>query len=382
MTHGSLILAGRPYDGPPRLFTIDARDGVTFALYRDLALRENAIHSRTVVWACDLARLPDLGRPVASGRNQYVEAQLVRRGAVICFVRLGNDGLVHTSISACDRDSLDAAERELRDLLPSPADNDDGSPSVTVRFWNYGRDEPRARRIEVPSWDDIQGNYPSRTLGDLAPLMSSFRPGVSGQLLMWHGPPGTGKTFALRALLWEWREWCAAHYVVDPEYLLGSPSYMVDMLTSSSSARDTLEADYDALDGKPAIARTESQRWRLLILEDSGELLSIDAKERQGQTISRLLNIVDGLIGQGLRLLILITANEPLRTLHPALSRTGRCASVVEFAAFTPDEAAAWLAARGTATGSASSGTLSDLYAAVGDDDRRTTSAQRRVGFA
>ena len=50
--------------------------------------------------------------------------------------------------------------------------------------------------------------------------------------------------------------------------------------------------------------------WRLLVLEDTGELLSADARDRAGQGLSRFLNVVDGLIGQGLRVLVLVTTNE------------------------------------------------------------------------
>ena len=53
--------------------------------------------------------------------------------------------------------------------------------------------------------------------------------------------------------------------------------------------------------------------WRLLILEDTGELLALDARYQTGQGLSRLLNVVDGLIGQGLRVVVLVTTNEPLR---------------------------------------------------------------------
>jgi hypothetical protein len=376
--------AAQSYEAPPRLLVLDERDGITLALYRHLALREGAIHSRALSWACELERLPDLGPPVASGRNAYSDTQLVRRGSVLCHVRVMH-GVAYASLAAGDPTLLDGAERELRDLLPTPA-HDEPGPTVTVRFWNekYGEAQSTSRRIEVPQWDQIQANYPSRIVTQLAPLMTSYRPGPAGQLLTWHGPPGTGKTFALRALLWEWRDWCDGHYIVDPENFLGRDSdYMVDLLTRSIANRDAPDPCQNPLDIGPATApRTDSERWRLLILEDSGELLSIDAKQSEGQAISRLLNIVDGLIGQDLRLLILITANEPLRELHPALSRPGRCASIVEFEAFTPDHAAAWLAAHGAGPGSGSgrSDTLSDLYAAL-RDDRRVTPAPRHVGF-
>ena len=48
---------------------------------------------------------------------------------------------------------------------------------------------------------------------------------------------------------------------------------------------------------------------------------------------------------QGLRVLVLVTTNEPLRVIHPAVKRPGRCVAQVEFTAFPPDEADAWLRA-------------------------------------
>jgi len=89
--------------------------------------------------------------------------------------------------------------------------------------------------------------------------------------VLWHGEPGTGKTFALRALVRAWRPWCAPHFITDPEDLLsGGSAYLLDVLTVGDR------------DGERA--------WRLVILEDAGELLSVDARAKSGQALSRLLN--------------------------------------------------------------------------------------------
>jgi hypothetical protein len=105
----------------------------------------------------------------------------------------------------------------------------------------------------------------------------------------------------------------------------------------------------------------DKDNWKLIVLEDTGELLAADAKERTGQGLSRLLNVVDGIIGQGLRVLVLVTTNESLKRLHPAVARPGRCMAKVEFLPFPAEEAARWLDGQG---GDApAGGTLADLFA-------------------
>ena len=67
----------------------------------------------------------------------------------------------------------------------------------------------------------------------------------------------------------------------------------------------------------------DEPRWRLLMLEDCDELISGEAKASAGQSLSRLLNLTDGLLGQGRNALIAITTNEDLASLHPAVVRPG-----------------------------------------------------------
>ena len=105
------------------------------------------------------------------------------------------------------------------------------------------------------------------------------------------------------------------------------------------------------------------KEWRLLVLEDTGELLQPDAKAVIGQGLARFLNLVDGLIGQGLRILVLVTTNEEIRKLHPAVARPGRCAADIEFTGLSETEADAWLAARGVGTGAGGARTVAELYA-------------------
>nr|BFE77672.1 hypothetical protein GCM10020093_002730 [Planobispora longispora] len=99
------------------------------------------------------------------------------------------------------------------------------------------------------------------------------------------------------------------------------------------------DSHHDGEDGE------DGKKWRLLVLEDCDELIRGGAKEAAGQGLSRLLNLTDGLLGQGRDVLVAVTTNEDLARLHPAVVRPGRCLAQVEVGALPYDEAAAWLGA-------------------------------------
>lgn len=250
----------------------------------------------------------------------------------------------HTNQEATDTLTL------LKDLMPErPRISEKGE--VGMAFWSLTPNGSRAidRMIAVAPWDKVKDNYTDATREQLTHLMTGFKPTRAGQLVLWHGVPGTGKTHALRALAWEWRKWCSCHYITDPEVFFGaSATYMLDVLLMRPDEGDA--DDDDEYDGEAApvpTRQTPRGRWRLLILEDSGELMVPDAKQQAGQGLSRLLNVVDGLIGQGLRIMVLVTTNEVLNKLHPAVARPGRCAARIQFMEFTKNDADAWMATKG-----------------------------------
>lgn len=256
------------------------------------------------------------------------------------------------------------------------------APTIRVDFWTVKNVFPR--NIEAPKWKQVEDNYNTKVKGQLADLMAGrYRPSAAGQLMLWHGLPGTGKTYALRALGREWRKWAKLHYITDPDAFFGSAQYMLNVLLSDN--RSPWESEMDELEeDSEASKKKKGDGWKVIIAEDTGELLAADAKQQTGQGLSRLLNIVDGMIGQGLRVMVLITTNEELRNLHPAVTRPGRCGSLIQFDSFSVSEQEEWLIKHGITDlkGDVKGRTIAELFALVEGRNGKAPKAERKMGFA
>ena len=80
--------------------------------------------------------------------------------------------------------------------------------------------------------------------------------------------------------------------------------------------------------------------------------------------------------------MVLVTTNEPVVRLHPAVCRPGRCAALVDFELLSSEETAAWLAARDAPPlESERPATLAELFAIVEGQPTPRPAVRRVVGF-
>lgn len=208
-----------------------------------------------------------------------------------------------------------------------------------MSFWRTGGSGGTSaiRQIGVRKWADIEPNYSASTRGVLKELMQMTPETIEGKIALFYGPPGTGKTTLLRALADAWRDWVTVEYVIDPEHLFSSAAYLTSVIVGDSDSGGHVTL------GNSLSGRESGDHYRLLVLEDAGELIADDARQQSGQALSRLLNMADGMLGEGTNLLIAITTNEDISALHPAITRPGRCLVKAEIGKLPIGEAQDWI---------------------------------------
>lgn len=306
--------------------------------------------------------------PVVWSEHDYMRSLLARwdeAGSIVLISQVLET--VEVSVASNDLEAAREIIEAIDKLLPREPIRDD--TVLPIRFWHLGNEgaERTVRQIELARWSDLASNYSANAKARLTTLMEGFEPAKdNGRLLLWHGEPGTGKTFAIRALAWAWKDWCRFEYVIDPERLFDSGSYLTQVVLERQSDRSR-----ERIEGR--------DKWRLLIVEDSGEMLAMDAKSQIGQSLSRLLNLSDGILGQGTKLMILVTTNEDLGKLSPAVMRHGRCLSEIEFGRFSIEEGRAWLLNAGCEAHLDVPRTLSELYAIRAGHS--VTIGSKKIGF-
>jgi hypothetical protein len=149
-----------------------------------------------------------------------------------------------------------------------------------------------------------KGNYTPEVIERYEKAVTELKSETpSGRLTILDGPPGSGKTFLVRAIL---------DAVPDAMFVFVLPN-MVDTLASPALI--------------PLLIRRKESRSTsgpiVFILEDGDNVLTPRKKDNLS-LISTLLNMTSGILGSMLDIRAIATTNSPTKEIDPALLRRGR----------------------------------------------------------
>lgn len=175
--------------------------------------------------------------------------------------------------------------------------------------WSYNSPSGDTRNVEVkineplPIFDEY---YPFIE-GGVEAFFDNYMK-ASAPILIFIGEPGTGKTSLLRHFIYSRK---LPSEVTFDTSLMAMDSYYIDYLTSEDS--------------------------KLLVIEDADLLLS-SRDSSQNETMSKLLNVSDGLVNLVNKKIIFTTNLSNVKSIDYALTRPGRCYEVIKFRPLTADE--------------------------------------------
>lgn len=142
--------------------------------------------------------------------------------------------------------------------------------------------------------------------------VNDFINGKDSGLVILHGTPGTGKTYVLRNLAQE-----------NPK----KKFYFMDKSTF----------EYISSDSLINFLFSNSVKDSVFVLEDCEVLLS-DRMNTGNHLLSTILNLSDGILGDGLNIKFICTFNADINKLDEAILRKGRLKYKYEFSALTPEK--------------------------------------------
>jgi hypothetical protein len=310
------------------------------------------------------------------------------------FLQCRDYNYVQLSVGRTDVKGQEKQEAEILALLRKyvPPYKHKSSDAYNIDFWFYGQTgaKSKSREFNESALTDIIHNYNAKDKEQIE-LLKTFHPTKGGELLLLTGEAGVGKSNLLLSLFREWKDWATFNYILDPAtFFSGNPAYVLDMVLSKATASD--DDDSPSSSGEDFLKSfkrkiSEKDKWRVFILEDCGEMLGMDAKEKQGQALSMFLNITDGFIGKGTKTIVIVTTNEEIGKLHPAVSRPGRCAFHHKFGLLSVKESEVWLKNKKRADlveKVTRDMTLAELYSLLNKDSVLSDPAPKRkkMGFS
>lgn len=188
----------------------------------------------------------------------------------------------------------------------------------SIDYWNlssHGSIEVSAINYSLDDFYLIRNSlYPNLT--SIEDLLNSYF-SVRDSILLLHGPPGTGKTTALKYILQKMPTKKAAY--CKEEKCIASPAFWKELV-----------------DRFPDVLFLDDFDMSLAPRED----LKRQGQDTENNFVTNLLSFCDGVLStKSHSTKVIITTNQEIKSIDPALIRLGRCFDAVFFPYLTRDQA-------------------------------------------
>ena len=220
---------------------------------------------------------------------------------------------------------------------------------------DYGNFNFSKFNINLPETFDIGLNYGKNFESVSEKMIKSLHENSSG-LYMLHGRPGTGKTTYIRYLA-----------SVLKKDVIFFPTSFVDEITNPS-----------------ILSLLKKKQDCVMILEDAEKALTKRSLSDQPSLVSTLLNMTDGILGDILKLNVIVTYNCDRQDIDEALLRKGRLKAEYSFQGLKQDDAKKLIKKLDIDIKPEDNMTLADIYYAKSDEEligNIKTLEKPKIGF-
>ena len=165
----------------------------------------------------------------------------------------------------------------------------------------------------------IRENYPQNILKDYDCVINAFNsPDPFGRLVIISGPAGTGKTYAVKGMITEFKN--ATIVMLPPKMVseLDGPTLITTLIHHRRQKNSAL----------------------ILIIEDADSCIAPRACDNIS-AVHSLLNNTDGILGDLLDLRVIATTNQPKTEVDDALLRPGRLCKIMDIGKLPAENATA-----------------------------------------
>ena len=231
----------------------------------------------------------------------------------------------------------------------------DKRPNIFMVNQDYGNFNFSKFNINLPETFDIGLNYGKNFESVSEKMIKSLHENSSG-LYMLHGRPGTGKTTYIRYLA-----------SVLKKDVIFFPTSFVDEITNPS-----------------ILSLLKKKQDCVMILEDAEKALTKRSLSDQPSLVSTLLNMTDGILGDILKLNVIVTYNCDRQDIDEALLRRGRLKAEYSFQGLKQDDAKKLIKKLDIDIKPEDNMTLADIYYAKSDEEligNIKTLEKPKIGF-